>query len=1114
MDERRNSHLAVGRVLRNATLASTLLAFITFSAKAQSSGEDGRVARKEREPSAIVRQVERGILPDGPIVDANGCLMLPENGLLTRSSEFALANVLQSFIPLRSEFDLAGLDLSSLNVEDYDTVEEIQQALSDLLDDRGTVTEVAGYGPSQHVDFYDWDNDGDLDAFVGAKNLSLIEVDDGQRGELDNYGTGGLLYFENVTGEDDSPFPDDYTYFAPVFADDEGPLREFSDTFGPRFIGNPAPRIADLDEDGYPELYVGDQEGHVRRFLVNDDGSPRGTLPYDPETDYFEYGKGGYRLEEAPARGTWLDVGQNAVPDFFDIDGDGTLELVVGRKYGLDELNRGPGAVPPDYEPVAIYRQSDDEGRGGVLPEVWERVSWEDNPFAGEAVVGYTAPFFGDLDGDGLTDALIGSKTGLHYFRNVTGELRGAAPAVFQQQFGLDHPLLGAQPLVNGMAPALADIDGDGDYDYYAGNKALNFVENRGTALDPAFLDMGYSTEFADLDGDGDLDALAGGKLLQPYDPVRGPGALNQPALAYFENVGTPNEPVWERTLDLPGLESLEFSLYSLPAADFVDMDDDGDLDLFVGTKEGGLQYFENQGDPQNPLFVEQPSPFENWTPPDAKEKPPAGGFFASPDPFFVDLDGDGDVDAVVGDKTEEPYGYRLRYFENITDEARGSEFEFQEILKGNPFDDIEVPVDLRGTLDLGEFLFKAPWLADYDFDGDYDLFVGTKTQVFYFENLGTPEDPDFSSEIETAFWLPRLVEIGVEFVDDFLRGNPFTENDFPGTSFLHLAEVATPAVVDVDGDGDYDGFVGVVGINESFRMPGGIVVDPTPVFTSEDGDSQDLMVSLKSQPMGPVTVYIEVSDGSEAESSETSLDFTPENWDTPQLVTITGLPDIENDGDVAYQVIFRQYNLPEFRSQEGELCAELIVEAVNVDAEARNTNLVVSKEVFGTSSFPGDIITYEIVVTNVSDTDQPDLMGPEFEDTLPPELTLLSANSSSPSTSTFGNTVSYNGAIAAGASVVIEITAQINDDVPGGTLIVNQGSAFFDGDEKGESNDAAVLSDDPELPGVADPTVFAVGDDLSSSVLQIPTMSQVGSWAMGALLALFALVGISRQRP
>ena len=92
---------------------------------------------------------------------------------------------------------------------------------------------------------------------------------------------------------------------------------------------------------------------------------------------------------------------------------------------------------------------------------------------------------------------------------------------------------------------AVADLDGDGDYDALLGEMSGSFYyyENTGTAIAPAFaapvmnpfnltnIARNESTpEFGDLDGDGDLDLIV--------------GALNADIL-YFENTGTTIAPAF-----------------------------------------------------------------------------------------------------------------------------------------------------------------------------------------------------------------------------------------------------------------------------------------------------------------------------------------------------------------------------------------------------------------------------------------------------------------------------------------------------------------------------------------------------------------------------------------
>jgi hypothetical protein len=97
----------------------------------------------------------------------------------------------------------------------------------------------------------------------------------------------------------------------------------------------------------------------------------------------------------------------------------------------------------------------------------------------------------------------------------------------------------------------------------------------------------------------------------------------------------------------IAGFSSLDVGFFASP--DLVDLDGDGDLDAVVGEVYGGLRYFENTGSTSSPDFVEATgaaNPFDGID----------VGFRSSPD--LVDLDGDGDLDAVVGEN-----GGSLRYF-------------------------------------------------------------------------------------------------------------------------------------------------------------------------------------------------------------------------------------------------------------------------------------------------------------------------------------------------------------------------------------------------------------------------------------------------------------------
>jgi len=142
--------------------------------------------------------------------------------------------------------------------------------------------------------------------------------------------------------------------------------------------------------------------------------------------------------------------------------------------------------------------------------------------------------------------------------------------------------------------------------------------------------------------------------------------------------------------------------------------------------------------------------------------------------------------------------------------------------------------------------------------------------------------------------------------------------------------------------------------------------------------------------------------------------------------------------------------------------------------------NVLPGAFVTGTKSVSGSLlsggaIVYTIVLSNSGSGAQPDNPGDEFSDVLPTQLDLTGASASSGTTGATiaTRTVTWNGSLAAGASVTITVLATINPDHEGAT-VSNQGSISFDSNATG-SNDATRLTDDPAQAGTSDPTQFVV---------------------------------------
>ncbi|MGD1806092.1 Ig-like domain-containing protein [Dapis sp. BLCC M126] len=260
------------------------------------------------------------------------------------------------------------------------------------------------------------------------------------------------------------------------------------------------------------------------------------------------------------------------------------------------------------------------------------------NPFGLTTNGAYSSKLiFADIDGDGDLDAFIGDVYGrIDFFRN-TGD--NTAPT-FSEEFDT----FGLTNTVSAAAPTLADIDGDGDLDAFIGigSGEIDFFPNVGDNTAPTFgsapanapfdqVDVGYNSTptFADIDGDGDLDAFIG----ESYGDTK-----------FFRNTGDNTAPTFTEEPDNFGL----INVGGAAAPTFADIDGDGDLDAFIGERYGETRFFRNTGDNTAPTFSEEPDNFGLTN---------VGGRAA---PTFVDIDGDGDLDAFIGSG----YG-EIKFFEN-----------------------------------------------------------------------------------------------------------------------------------------------------------------------------------------------------------------------------------------------------------------------------------------------------------------------------------------------------------------------------------------------------------------------------------------------------------------
>ncbi len=83
-----------------------------------------------------------------------------------------------------------------------------------------------------------------------------------------------------------------------------------------------------------------------------------------------------------------------------------------------------------------------------------------------------------------------------------------------------------------------------------------------------------------------------------------------------------------------------------------------------------------------------------------------------------------------------------------------------------------------------------------------------------------------------------------------------------------------------------------------------GVFMQRYGLTTTETGGTATFSVVLEVAPTGNVIIPVSVSDATEGAVSVNSLTFTNLNWNTPQIVTATGVDDSFIDGNVPYTVV------------------------------------------------------------------------------------------------------------------------------------------------------------------------------------------------------------------
>jgi len=466
----------------------------------------------------------------------------------------------------------------------------------------------------------------------------------------------------------------------------------------------------------------------------------------------------------------------------------------------------------------------------------------QEEPFGLDGFDYRGAMAFGDLDNDGDQDFFMSTYSNGMIFRENIGNGVITNFSASQQ--------INTIPFV--YFPNLIDMDGDGDLDIigldynYGGDGEISFeyAENIGSpevysfqnvVINPFNLEtvlnsvaLKYNSfAIADFDADGDFDMLVS-SLYQN---------TNSELFFYIENIGDSQNPDFEisevNPIGIFGVphDAIGFSL-DLNAGD---IDNDGDVDLMGFDSFGVWHFVENQGTPEQFLFnVAQDQAFG------LMETDPYSSYVPA---AITDIDNDGDLDVFSVDFFYFQFARDIIVFQENTCFDNSDE----EIVFDGPFESFN-GLTSGGIISSDRVL---PNFVDIDGDGDsdsytyfYDYYNTIPLGLIYKENIGSPSEPDFSSNSSNISLPPEGIR-GFSFGDidndgDFdliadagPSGFNFSENigssEAPQFSAWQLNpfgleslenKILLPTFVDINNDGLLDISTGAgFSQNDDFQM-------------------------------------------------------------------------------------------------------------------------------------------------------------------------------------------------------------------------------------------------------------------------------------------------------